>query len=338
MNTDVSAILGFDRGRGRALLAFYGLGTIVVALLNLDKLISPIPSFLSLLLLVGALVILTMPSVEPFDLRLTLGVVAIVEVITLLSAWNLLDPTNPGYAAWHQGAITFVLLVLTLRGRRALAWAAYAGFAVITILSSFTTGQDTVSAINDVARQAGTLLIGTLFSVILRRAARSIAAIDATRMTRVTRDAATATAIRERAVQNARLERDARPALARIVHEAPLSAQELRAIALLEESLRDGITAAGFSGSQLADEIRFARERGIRIVLVDDRGTELDTPGQERVEQALIAEIRLARFGTVTARLSPDDRPELATIIVDEGGSYRSIVVTRDSVDITRLS
>jgi len=338
MKTDVSEIIGFDRGRGRALLAFYGVGTVAVALLNLDKVNSPVPSFISLLLLIGALALLTLPSVEPFEIRLTLGVVILVEAITLLSAWNLKDPNNPGYAAWHQGAITFVLLALTLRGRRAFAWYAYVIFAAITIAASFVTGQDLIAAINDVARQAGTLLIGTLFSVILRRAARSIAAIDATRIVRAARDAATQTALKERALQNARLERDARPALERILVDQPLRPEELRAIAMLEESLRDGITAAGFSGSQLADEIRFARERGIRIVLGDDRGTELEPHHQQRVERALIAEIRLARFGTVTARLSPADRPEIATIIVDEGGSYRSVVVGPETVDITRLS
>jgi hypothetical protein len=228
--------------------------------------------------------------------------------------------------------------VLLLRGRRAIAWYAFAGFAAITIAAAVLVDENVVTAINACARQAGTLLIGTLFAIVLRRAARAIASIASTQVTRATRDAAVTTAIRERAVQNARLERDARPALRRLTSDQPLNEQELKAIALLEESLRDGITAAGFSGAQLASDIRFARNRGIRIVLIDDRGSELADRDQERVELALIQEIRMCRFGTVTARLSPRDSPELATIIVDEGGSYRSISVGREAVEITRIA
>ena len=337
MKTDVTSIIGFAGPTGRALLGVYAVITAVLAVMNLGGEIVPALSIVSIVVMCGGLFVLGLPGGEPFPMRYTLLVLLAVFAIAALSAWNLVDVVDPRYAAWYIGADVFLLFVLALRGRRAIAWFAYLALAIVLLVAALTTDAPLIDAANTVIRQAGTLFIGTMFAILLRRAARSIAAIDSTRLSRTTRDAATAVAVRERAVQNARLERDARPALQRLTQPHPLSEQELAAITLLDESLRDGLIAAGFSGDQLADEIRFARQRGIRVVLVDDRGEDLPPVQRERVETALISEIRLVRFGTVTARLSPVDRPEIASIITDDGGRYRSVTVTADAVEIVRI-
>ena len=334
--TDVTTILRLTDGRGRALFAFYGAGTAIVAVLNLGGLLSPIPGLVSVLLLWGALVLLAVPGPDPLNARLTAGVLAITTLIALLSAWNIAEPNAPGYAAWYLGAITFVLLVLALRGRRGFAWIGFAALAVITLASTLSTGEPPVAAINDLARQAGTLAIGTLFALVLRRAGRTIAAIHDAKLLRSSREAATASAIRERAAQTARLERDARPALERLLSPAPLGEAERRGIALLAESLRDGIMASGFSGDVAAQEIRSARARGIRVVLIDDRGPGLEASDRLLAEDALVLELRRAKGGTVTARLSPFDSNEIGSVLVDDGEVHRSVVVRRDATQITR--
>jgi hypothetical protein len=323
---------------GRLLLAFYGIATTLVALLNFDKYsVAPL-LFLALGLMFAALAVLASESKEPFGALGTTTVIVLVAATTFVNAWNLANPASPGYANWHMGAMTFVLLVLALRGRPKQAWLGYGIFASIEILSTFYTDLTLIAAITDIARQAATLLIGSLFAMLLRRASRTITAIQETQLSRAAARAATAAATGERERQVARLERDARPALDRILSGVELTAEEREGFALLEAGLRDGIRAAGFSSEALAAETREARARGLQVVLLDDRGSELDDDERAVVELAVIDQLRASAEGTITARLSPYERDEIATIVVDEGGVYRRVVVRLDSVEVTHLS
>ena len=337
VNTDITSLLRLNDWSGRVVLIFYGVGTTIVATLNLGGLILPGFGIAALALLWVGLAVLARPDEEPFMMRSTLAVIAIVVVTTSISCWNIANVMMPGYATWHLGAMTFLLLVLALRGRRMMAWIGFCLLFLISFVTALFTAQDALMVFNDCARQAATLLIGTLFALVLRRSGQTITAIQNNQLTRATIAAATAAATRERAIQNARLERDARPALERILAPEPLSPDELRHFALLESMLRDGIRATGFSSDRLAEATRLARERGLTVVLLDDRGSELTEDERERVESALLEQLESTADGAITARLSPHDREELATIVVEEGGEYRRVVVTHSAVEVTHL-
>lgn len=330
-------MLRLNDSAGRVVLMFYGIGTSIVAILNLAGMLVPWLGVLCLLLLWAGLIVLARPDREPFDLASTLIIVVIVAVMTALSSWNIEDRENPGYATWPLGAMTFILLVLALRGRRGWAWIGFLSVAGVSLISAFITGSPLLAVVNDVLRQSATLLIGTLFALVLRRASQVITSIQANQLTRTTVAAATAAASRERAVQSERLERDARPALERILSNEPLTDEELRGFLLLESMLRDGIRATGFSSEHIAAATREARERGITVVLLDDRGDELNDHEREQVEAALLVQLMGTTEGSITARLSPHDRDELATIVVEERGEYRRVVITQDSVEVTHL-
>lgn len=331
MNSSFTAILRLEDSRGRIILVLYGAATTLVATLNLSGLTLPLLGVLSLGLLWVALALLAFPSPERYGIVSTFVVVGLVITITLISSWNLADPQWPVYANWNLGATTFVLLVMLLRGRRLVAWTAFASVASITLLASVTTSRGFTEGINDVARQAATLIIGTLFAIFLRRTSRTIDALQDAQLRRRTAEAAILATTRERAVQNARLDRVARPALERILDDAPFTPRELGEFVLLEAALRDSIRAAGFSSELLATEAWIARARGLQVILLDDRGAELGDDDRQRVEAAVIAELRATTYGTVTARLSPHGRSDVATIVVDEIGQYRRIVVSDQS-------
>ena len=337
MNTDITSILRLNDWAGRVVLLFYGVGTTVVALLNLKGLIVPWLGIVSIVLLWLALFLLARPDREPFSVSTTLVIIGTVATVTGISSWNIANPEHPGYASWPWGAMTFVLLVLALRGRRGFAWIGFAALAAIAIVAAVVAHQQVFSVIYDVARQSATLLIGTLFALALRRASQTITAIQSNQLTRTTVAAASAAATRERATQNERLERDARPALERILDPTPMSHEELRNFVLLESTLRDGIRATGFSGERIAAATRDARERGLTVVLLDDRGSELLDRERDLVESALLDQLQSTVDGAITARLSPHDRDELATIVVEEGGEYRRVVVTHETVEVTHL-
>jgi hypothetical protein len=337
MQSDITSILRLNNWAGRVVLAFYGLGTAIVALLNLRGLVVPWIGVVCIGLLWVGLAILARPDAEPFRLSRTIAVISIVEVVTGLSAWNIADVVNPGYATWPLGAMTFLLFVLALRGRRGLAWIGFGVLAIISVTVAAVSDQNTLMVVNDVARQSGTLLIGTLFALVLRRSSQTITAIQANQLTRTTVAAATAAAARERAAQNARLERDARPALERILQAKPLSPEEQQHLLLLEATLRDGIRASGFSSDRIAAATREARERGLSVMLLDDRGSDLVDGERDLVEAALLEQLTTTADGAITARLSPLDREELATIVVEEGGEYRRVVVTHEGAEVTHL-
>lgn len=337
MNTDITSILRLNDWTGRVILVFYGVGTSIVAVLNLPGLIVPALGILALLLLWSALFILSRPDHEPFALVGTWSVIGIVATVTAISSWNIADVENPGYATWPLGAMTFLLFVLALRGRRGLAWIGFCILAATSVIAALFAHQEVLDVVNNVARQSATLLIGTLFALVLRRSSQTITAIQANQLRRTTVAAASAAATRERAAQNARLERDARPALERILSSTPLSEEELQNFILLEATLRDGIRATGFSSDRIAQAARAARERGLTVMLLDDRGIDLVEGERDLVEEALLEQLNTTADGAITARLSPHDRDELATIVVEEGGEYRRVVVTHDEVLVTHL-
>jgi len=337
VKSDVTSILRLTGISGRVLLLFYGLATTVVAILNLDDYHSIPLVFVAVALMYASLFLLATQSTEPFAPIPTMIVIVLVALTAFVNQWNITHADTPGYANWHMGAMTFVLLVLALRGRPKQAWLGYGIFAAIEIISTFFTALTLMGAITDIARQAATLLIGSLFAMLLRRASRTITAIQETQLSRAAARAATAAATGERERQVARLERDARPALDRILSGDDISDEERRDFALLEAGLRDGIRAAGFSSDAIAAETRAARARGLQVVLLDDRGNDLDATEREIVEGALITELRRSAVGTITARLSPYGREEIATIVVDEDGVFRRVVVGHDSVEVTHL-
>ena len=337
MKSEIGSILRLNGWIGRIVLVVYAVGTTIVAVLNLDKMIQPAFGVLALALFWAGIALLAIPQGEPHELRWTIAIVVIVVLTTAISSWNILDPANSGYATWPLGAMTFLLFVLALRGRRGYAWIGFAALAVVSVLVALIADQELVRVINDVARQSATLLIGTLFGIVLRRATQTITAIQGNQVTRVSVAASSAVATRERADQSSRLEQQARPALERIIANVPLSEQDFRHFAVLESTLRDGIQATGFSSERITDATRGARLRGLSVTLIDDRGTDLSTAERLRVESAFLQVLAETGVGTVTARLSPVGREEIATIIVDEGGHYRRVLVTPYSVEVTQL-
>ncbi len=339
METDTTTLLRLSDWAGRLVLGLYGLGTTLVASQNVSNHVVPALDVLSIALLWIPLVVLARRDREPFSRSYTVVVLSVVVVVSCLESWNVADVENLGYSTWYRGAMTFVLLVLALRGRRGAAWLGFSLFGAISIVGGALSPFEpyTYTAAYDIARQAGTLLIGTLFALALRRSSQTITAIQNSQLSRATAAAARAAAAREGAAQSVRLERDARPALERILTGGTLTESELEHFNLLEGTLRDGIRASGLSSDRLAVETRLARARGIRVVLLDDRGEELDDEVTARVEDALVEQFRATTSGSITARLSPSDRDEIATILVEEDEQYRRVVVTRTATESTQF-
>jgi NADPH-dependent 2,4-dienoyl-CoA reductase/sulfur reductase-like enzyme len=73
---------------------------------------------------------------------------------------------------------------------------------------------------------------------------------------------------------------------------------------------------------------RAARERGVEVTLLDDSAA---AGGAAAVAELLARELATIDSGSVTARLQPAGRSELATIVISPlGGNARMLTVDRD--------
>jgi len=129
------------------------------------------------------------------------------------------------------------------------------------------------------------------------------------------------------------------PMLDRIARGPALTADERRVCIGLEGELRDEYRAGALAREPLTAAVRAARERGIDVVLLDDRGGALGDHGGDhggdrgdhrgafgddeaaRIAHWMAARVAGARF-RVVGRLLPPDREAVAAITVDAETTY----------------
>lgn len=111
------------------------------------------------------------------------------------------------------------------------------------------------------------------------------------------------------------LDRQVRPILEGVVAGEPITAETRHQAELLEAELRDEIRG-GYHLSSLAKEaVREARERGVAVVLMDDRGDDdLPEAGERALQKCANNILRTTSSDRVVIRLAPAGRATFATI------------------------
>ncbi|ROQ39965.1 hypothetical protein EDF46_1600 [Frondihabitans sp. PhB188] len=279
---------------------------------------------LGAVLVAGYLV--TLPHEEPYPLRLTVCVVALTTLASL-NVWNLPDRGWPGWATWMWGAVSFVMFLLTLRGRAGWAWSGFAIMAGMTVLWSAVVGRGVAAGVGFVIRSAALVLVVWLFSILLGRTRASIRTLQRSELTRLRSEAAAAAALEEQNTRLDQLRSLATPALQRILTAELITEDDRRAFTLAEAGLRDQLRASNLATAPVTDAASRARARGVDVSLLDDRaGADVPLEVRERIETALVAQLDAAESGRVVARLLPDGRDAVATVLATDG------------VDTTRVS
>ena len=333
MNPAPVGLLRLRWGVAVAVAIAIGTSMAVFALATLGAVPRPWMDLLALVVFIAALALAVRPDRGRYPLPWAVVVVGAGVAVNLLMLWNLPVSGWPGYVSWNFGAVTWLSFVLAFRGRVALAWIGLALLAVTTLVWVVSVGRPPVDTIGLVVRHVGTLLIATLFNLLLNRAQLRIRALQSERVTQVAGEAAAVAELRERSVQGERLEAEARPVLEQLARgEAPTVARrvELRA---LEASLRDGLRGGALVTAGIAAEASRARARGAVVVLLDDRREPLSEHATTTVERILRQELSGLSEGRLTARLLPPGREAIATIVREDNGARSRIDIPAASLE-----
>ena len=285
-------------------------------------------SLVSLVLYLVAIGLVALPGQTPLRLRWALTVVALGAVITALIDAMLPLGVNPGYAGWHLGGNTLLFLALGLRGRIGLSWVGMALMVVITVISFELGDVPLWEAVPLLDRNIATLFVGTLFALVLRRTMLRALAVQRVLDERAARTAAATAALDERDRILRRFEEAALPALRTIAAAPVVDAATQRAWLALEAELRDRIRARTLDVEPLRGAVRRARERGVRVVVLDDAGGAGLTAAQAARALAWAAERLDAEVACdVTVRLRSTGEGLALTLV---GAEVEEFVVSVD--------
>ena len=323
MKTDASSLLRLGQLPARLFVAMIIGSVLVFALSSLDSVKSIWPVIVDLVMFIAGALIMARPHPDPFPLRWAVVTLGLVLAITVLVDVNLPDTGYPDYATWNLGAVNWLLFFLTFRGRPVLGWLGFGLVAAVTISWAVVVGRGVIEGLNFMMFHAGTLLMGTLFGMLFRRAAQRITALQQEHVDQAASEVAALTELREREVQAAQLNAEARDVLERIAGGDYFGPGEQRGFELLEASLRDTLRGGGLKSPDIAAAARNARLRGAAVILLDDRNDQLDAASSAVVESAVLAELETLHEGSVTVRLLPPGREIMATIVRNDGQRRR---------------
>jgi|GEM_PF-476164 len=330
-STDVSRLLGLHTEGAHLVLGLYILSNAVFTFATADVLDRPWASYVAMILLGVGGVILARPHPDPFPLRLTFVVLGLILVSTVLV--SIAVPSDPdaslGRSTWHIGAATWLLWFLILRRRVLLAWLGGVLVVGITVAWAVMVGRSALWALLLVQSQVALLVIASLFGAMLRRTATGINELN-DRLVRAAAVAASVEAAREtRLSRFDELAASVVPLLERIAAGGELSEADRREFATAEAQLRDGVRGRSLSTPTIVAAVASARDRGLEVTLLDDRGEALPSAaGMRRISDLVAATLDGMAQGAVTIRLLPAGREVAVTVVTRNGDATTRLTLT----------
>ncbi|KAA0023679.1 hypothetical protein FOY51_07780 [Antrihabitans cavernicola] len=305
-------------GRSGAVVLGMLLFTIAMIMLrNMDSADNDVPVIAGFALMAVAGVVVVVTPSDPLPLAATLFIVVAGPIATVAS----MGDHAADRFVWSTFAFSYVLSLLTVRGRLLWAWIGVASISIATVAVGFTGGMSAAGVAGAIA-PIGTVAAVSVFAVRMRPTLESLRLLRKEATTRAAAEATIAAQSEERDRQLARLAEVARPLLERIVGGEELDAADRFECRLREAELRDGLRAPQLAG--LAAAARGARGRGVEVQLLDDGGLEgVPAAVRSTVLFAAARELDAANAGSVTVRVLPKGRRNLATVLVSEPGEDR---------------
>lgn len=267
-------------------------------------------------LLLAALALIVLPSRTPLPRWRTGVVLVTIAFATVVVSWHLpLDRSHFGLLAWEYNPCTLLMCCLTIRARIVAAWigqlAMQAAVAGWSIAATGSPGYGLASSYG----QPFPLLACTIFAIGLHRSTRRIAALRAAERERALRSARESAADRALEVELQHVRELAQPVLEQIAVGADPDPAAVRS---LEAMLRDRIRSPNLAVEPLTSALRWARERGMDVVVLDDLDNDALSPDQRHAAAAWAArQVSTATGASMALRIARADGAPLLTITVD---------------------
>ncbi len=327
--TDVSRLLGLHTEGAHLIMGLVIVSNAVFCFATASVLDHPWAAYVAMVMICAGVVIVGRPYPDPFPLHLTLVVLGIIVVSTVLVCYALPDADNLGRATWHLGANTWLIWFLILRRRVLLAWTGGLLMVAITVVWSVLSGRSPVSGVLLAQSQIALMVVATLFGASLRRTASRINELTE-RSVGASAVAASANAAQEIRVQRAaELAAVAVPLLDRIAEGGPFSDADRAAFSHVEAQLRDGVRGRSLMVPVVVAAVSRARERGVEVTLLDDRGSALPSPAaMAETGIRIAAAIDLVSEGAITVRLLPPGRDRAVTVVTRKGEATTRLALT----------
>ncbi|AZZ83650.1 hypothetical protein C5O27_09120 [Gordonia alkanivorans] len=270
----------------------------------------------------GGFLILDAPGDPlPMPTTVVIAVLAVAGVTT--SLFSLPFPlTHVMQTGPSIGASVIALAFVAVRGRPLAAWIASIVISVIATGWGHVATQGAMWGLAVTLPGYAIMIMGSLFSLMLRPMARQLYALREANEQQAALDAAAAAAAEVRDRRLAALDERARPILTRIAERIEFSVEEVAVARLIEAQLRDGIRASDLDVPEVRDAAWRARQRGVKVVLLDDGGLSVladdeAARARDRLGAAVVELLADAESGRVTVRIHPPGRKTLASLGVD---------------------
>lgn len=314
---DSSRLIGLTSEGARIILVLFIVSNFIFMITTIDEMKHWLPPTIAVVIVNAAALLLVLDHPDPFPRLWSWGIILAVTLSTVLVAFLLPDVPQVGRASWHLGANTWLLFFLALRRRAGMAWLGYVIMGAITLAWSIASDRSIVSGLLLLDTHAAILFVATLFGVFLRRTARLINDYDERAIAGAMESAAASAASEVRRQRVLELQASAGPLLERIARGDHIpTLEERREYRAAEALLRDGVRGRSLVFEPIISAATSARDRGIEVVLLDDRGEPLPDPeAMKRVANFAVTALFAAQDGSVTVRLHPRGR-EIAVSIV----------------------
>jgi len=331
--TDVSRLLGLHTDGAHLIVGLVIVSNVVFTFATATVLDHQWASYVAMVMICAGIVLIGRPYPDPYPLRLTLSLLAIIAVSTVLVCFALPDaqahPEGLGRATWHLGANTWIIWFMILRRRVALGWMGGLLMVAITVAWATVSGRGAKSGLILSQSQIALMVVATLFGAALRRTAARINELTE-RSVGASAVAASADAAQEIRVQRAaELAAVAVPLLDRVAADGPFSDADKVAFATVEAQLRDGVRGRSLMVPVVVAAVARARERSVEVTLLDDRGSSLPSESaMAEIGIRIAAAIDLVNEGAITVRLLPPGRDTAVTVVTRKGEATTRLALT----------
>ncbi|NTV38387.1 MAG: hypothetical protein HGA51_00290 [Demequinaceae bacterium] len=324
---DATQLLGLTSPAARVVMWLFVFSNFVYAFATLDEVKRPEPVLLAVLVVNSAVFLLVREHADPFPLLWTAAIIGAVALSTALVAFQLPDVGPPGRASWHLGSNLWMLFFLAMRRRPGAAWLGYGVMAAITLTWSLSAERGVLDAVFLLDTHAAILLVATLFALNLRRTARGINEFDRRSVGSAIEAAEGATSAQIRKRRVVELRASAGHLLESIVSDGPpTDASAKLGYATAEALLRDGVRGRSLMTPRIAAAATSARERGVEVTLLDDRGQGLEAgDAMVRLSEIVVEQLDALTGGSATVRLAPKGRKVAVSIVMSDTTAHPRI-------------